>query len=89
MKTRTIHNSVSKWAEQAKSKVKSIFKWIKTGGKNNRTVIERVEKRHRDNFRHKAHKKPKKKTKRRDRTVYSTMRQTTLGGFIFLKNDWY
>ena len=30
IKTRPIHNSGSKWAEQAKSKVKSIVKWIKT-----------------------------------------------------------
>ena len=33
MTTRPIHNSVSKWTEQAKSKVKSIVEWIKTGGK--------------------------------------------------------
>ena len=63
MKPRPIHNSVSKWAKQAKSKIKSIVEWIKTGRKNNRAVIERVEKRHRDHFQHKAHKKPKKKRK--------------------------
>ena len=77
MKTRSIHNSVSKWAERAKSRVKSIVEWIIIGGKNNRAVIERVDKRHRDHFWHKAHKKPKKKTKGRDSTIYSTMRQTS------------
>ena len=36
MKTRLIHNSVSKWAELAKSGIKSIVERIKTGGNNNR-----------------------------------------------------
>ena len=89
MKTRPIHNSVSKWAKQSTSKVKSIVEWIRTGGKNNKEAIERIEKRLRDHFRHKAHTKPKKKTKRRDSTIYSTMRQTALSDFISLKNDLY
>ena len=89
MKTRPIHNSVSKWADQARSKVKSIIEWIKTGGNNNKAVLERLEKRHRDHFRHKAHKKPRKKTKGRNSTVYSTLRQTPLSSYITLKNDLY
>ena len=40
IKSRPIHYSVSKWAKQVKSKVKSIVEWIKTGGKNNRDIIE-------------------------------------------------
>ena len=43
MKTRPIHNSVKKWAKGAKSGVKSIVGWIRTGGKNNREIIERTE----------------------------------------------
>ena len=90
MKNRPIHNSGSKWADQATSKVKSIVKWIKTGGKNNRAVLERLEKKYREYFRHKVHKKPKKKTKGRDSSiVYSTTRQTSLGGFISFKNNLY
>ena len=44
MKTRPIHNSLSKWVERVKSRVKSIVEWIKTRRKNNREIIERVEK---------------------------------------------
>ena len=89
METRPIHNSVSEWAKQATSKVRSIVKRIKTEGKNNREVLERLEKRHRDHFWHKEHKKPREKTKGRDSTVYSTLRQTSLSGFRSLKNDLY
>ena len=89
MKTRPINNSVQKWAEQATSGVKSIIEWLKIGGLNNSKTIERIEKRNRDYFHHEAHKKPKKKTKRRDSTIYSTMRQTSLSGFISLQNDLY
>ena len=89
IKTRPIHNSVSKWADQATSKVKSIVEYIKTGGKNNRAVLERLEKRYRDHFQHKTHKKPKKKTKGRDSTVYYTMRQMSQSSFISLNNDLY
>ena len=42
MKTRPIHNSVKKWAERAKSGVKLIVGWIRTGGKKNREIVERV-----------------------------------------------
>ena len=45
MKTRLIHDSVKKWAKIAKGGVKLIVRWIKTGGNNNREMIERVEKR--------------------------------------------
>ena len=69
METRPIHNSVTKLAEWAKSGAKSIVGWIRTGGKKNREIIERVEKRQRDHFRHEAHKKPKKNTIKRDSTV--------------------
>ena len=50
MKTRLIHNCVKIWAERAKSGVRSIVGWIRTGGKNNREIIERVEKKQRENF---------------------------------------
>ena len=91
MKTRPIHNSVSKWAKGAKSNVKSIVEWIKTGGKYNRAILERVEKRHKDHFRPKVHKKPKKKTKGKGTTVYSILilRQTSQSGFISLRNNFY
>ena len=89
MKTRPIHNSVKKWADRAKCGAKSIVGWIRTGGKKNREIIERAEKRERDHFKNKQYKKPRRKTKSRDSTVYSTMRQTSLCGFISLKNDLY
>ena len=89
MKTQPINNSVKKWADRAKCGVKSIIERLRIGGKKNSAVIERIEKRNRDYFRHEAHKKPKKKTKSRDSTIYSTMRQTSLSGFIFLHNDLY
>ena len=44
MKTRTIQNNVSKWADRATHIVKSIIEWINTGRKNNRAVLERLEK---------------------------------------------
>ena len=50
MKTRPIHNSVKKWAERGKNGVKSIIGWIRTGGKSNREIIERLEKQQRDHF---------------------------------------
>ena len=71
MKTRPITNSVSKRAERATWKIKSIVEWIKTGRKNNRKVLEILEKRYRDHFQHEAHKKPKKKKKGGDSTVFS------------------
>ena len=88
MKTRPINNnSVSKWAKWATSKVKSIVEWIKTLGKNNKEVLEQLEKRYRDHFWHQEHKKPWKKTKGRDSTVYSTMRQTPLSGLYPLRTS--
>ena len=51
MKNRSLHNSVSKWADRATNKVKSIVELIKTGKKNNRAVLKRLEKRDRDHFR--------------------------------------
>ena len=38
MKTRLMHNRVNKWAEQVMSKVESIVEWIKTGGKQSRSI---------------------------------------------------
>ena len=61
MKTKPITNSVTKWAERATCKVKPIIEWIRTKGKNNKEAIERLDKRNRDHFRHRAHKKPQKK----------------------------
>ena len=89
MKTRAINNSVSEWAKRSTGKCKSIIDWIRVRGKNNTESIDRIEKRQRNFYRHKAHKKPRKKKRNRDSTVYSTMRQTALSGFISLKNDLY
>ena len=50
MKTKLIHNSVNKEAKRAKRNVKLIVKQIRIGGKNNRTILKRVEKRDRDHF---------------------------------------
>ena len=50
MKTRPIYHSVRKWAERATSNVKSIVEWIKTGGRNNREVLDRLNKRQRYHF---------------------------------------
>ena len=44
MKTRPIHNSISKLAIQATNKVKGIVEWIKTRRKNNRAVLEILDK---------------------------------------------
>ena len=89
MKTKPINNSVREWAKRSTGRVKSIVDWIRVGGKNNKEAIDRIEKRQRDFYQHKAHKKSKKKKRSRDSTVYSTMRQTALSGFISLKNDLY
>ena len=50
---------------------------------------ERKEKRQRIQFKNEQYKKPRKKTKSRNSTVYSTMRQQSLCGFISLNNDLY
>ena len=50
MTTRPIHNGAKKWAKRAKSGVKSIVGWFRTGGKKNTEIIERAEKRQRDHF---------------------------------------
>ena len=89
MKTKPIKNSVREWAKRSTGRVKPIVVWIRVRGKNNKESIDRIEKQLRDYYRHEAHKKPKKKTRCRDSTVYSTMRQTPLSGFISLKNDLY
>ena len=44
MKTRPIHNSVSKWAEQGTSKIKSIVEWIKAGKFIHRSIRKTREK---------------------------------------------
>ena len=71
MKTRPIHNSVRKWAKRSTDNTTSIVDWIRIGGKNNKETIDRIEKRLRDYYRHEAHTKPKKKSKRRDSTLTS------------------
>ena len=88
MKTKAINNSVQKWAKRSTGRVRSIVDWI-VRGTNNKEAIDRIEKRQREFYRHEAHKKPRKKKRNRDSTVYSTMRQTALNGFISLKNDLY
>ena len=59
-------------------------------GKKNKEIIERTEKEQRNDrettFNTKHTKKTKKKTIKRDSTVYSIMRQTSLCGFISLKD---
>ena len=89
MKTRPIHNSVKKWADRAIRGAKSVVGWIRTGGKKNREIIERTEIQQGDYFKNEQYKKLQKKTKRRDCTVYSTMKQTSLRGFISPKNNLY
>jgi len=89
MKTITIHNSVKQWVDRAVIGIKSLIGWFRTGGKRNREIIERIENRQRAQFKNEQYKKSRKKTKSRDSTVYSTMRQTSLCGFISLKNDLY
>ena len=58
-------------------------------GKKNREIIERTENRQRIKFKNEQYKKPRKKTKSRYSTVYSTMRQISLCGFKSLKNNLY
>ena len=89
MKTKSIHNSVKEWADTAKLGVQSIIGWIRTGGQKNRDIIERNENRERRQFKNEQYKKPRKKNKGRDSTVYSTMKQQSLSGFISLHNDLY
>ena len=89
MKTRPIHNSVKQWADRAVIGVKSVIGWFRTGGKKNREIIERTENGQRAQFKNEQHKKPRKKIKSRDSTVYSTMRQTSLCGFIPLQINLY
>ena len=45
MKMRPIYNSVKKWADRAISGAKSVVGWFRTGGKKNKEIIERAEKR--------------------------------------------
>ena len=89
IKTKSIHNSVKEWADTAKLGVRSIIGWIRTGGKNNREIIERIENREGRQFKDEQYKKPRKKSKGRDSTVYSTMKQQSLSGFISLHNNLY
>ena len=85
MKTKAINNSVREWAKRSTGRVRSIVDWIRVRGTNNKEAIDRIEKRQRDFYQHKAHKKPRKKKRNRDSTVYSTMRHTALSGFISVK----
>ena len=89
MKTKPIHNSVKQWVDREKLGVKSLIGWFRTGAKKNREIIERTENRQRRQFKNRQYKKPRKKNKSRDSTVYSTMKQQSLSGFIFLHNDLY
>ena len=81
MKTSPIHNSVKQWADREVIGVKSLVGWFRTGGKKNREIIEWTENRQRIQFKNEQYKNPRKKTKGRDSTVYSTLRQTSLCGF--------
>ena len=89
MHTKSIHNSVKEWADTATRGVKTLIGWIRTGGKNNGDIIEREEDRQRQRFKNEQYKKPRKKKKGRDSTVYSIMKQQSLSGFISLHNDLY
>ena len=90
MKTRPIYNSVKKWAKRSKNGVKLIVGQIKKRGKNHREIIERVEKRQRDYFQHKPHKKPRNKENKRkgQYSLFHNETNITLW-FIFIKNDLY
>ena len=70
MKTRPIHNSVKQWADRVVIGVKSLIGWFRTGKKMNREIIQRTENRQRIQFKNEQYKKPRKKTKSRDSTVY-------------------
>ena len=63
MKNRAINNNVREWAKRSTGRVKLIVDWIRKGGKNNKETIDRIEKRLRDHFRHKAHKNQRRKRK--------------------------
>ena len=67
------------------SGAKLVVGWIRIGGKKDRETIERTEIRQRVKFKNEQYKKPRKKTKSSNSTVYSTMRQTSLCSFISLK----
>ena len=54
-------------------KFKLIVEWIKKERDDNKEAIERLDKRTRDHFRHKAHKRPRKRKKDRGSTVHSTL----------------
>ena len=69
MHTKSIHNSVKEWADTATRGVKTLIGWIRTGGKNNRNIIEREEDRQRQRFKNEQYKKPRKKKKGRDSTM--------------------
>ena len=89
MKTTPIHNSVKQWADRATLGVKSIIGWNRTREKNNREMIERTENRDRKQFKNEQYKKQRKKNKSRDSTVFSTIKQQSLSGFISLHIDLY
>ena len=89
MKTRPIHNSVQRWVDRALIGFNSVIGWFRTGGKKNREKIERTENRQRIQFKNEQYMKPRKKTKSKDSTIYSTMRQQSLSGYISLNNDLY
>ena len=89
MKTRPIYNSVKQWIDRAVIGVKSLIGWFRTAAKKNRKIIERTENRQRIQFKNEQYNKLRKKTKSKDSTVDSTMRQTSLCGFISLNNDLY
>ena len=89
MKMRPIYNRVKKWADRAISGAKSVIGWFRTGEKKNRKITERTENRQREQFKNEQYKKPQKKTKSRDSTVYPTIKHTSLCGFISLKNNLY
>ena len=57
MKTKPIYKSVKQWANRAKLGVKSLIGWFRTGGKNNRGIIERTENRQRRQFKNEQYKK--------------------------------
>ena len=62
---------------------------VENRGKKNREIIERTENRQRIQFKNEQYKKPREKTRSRDSTVYSAMRQQSLCGCISLNNDLY
>ena len=86
MKTRLVHNSVTKWAERTNSGAKSIVWWIRIGGEKNRKKNRKSRETTERPLLIQSTQETKK-TIRRDSTVYSIIRQTSLCGLYPYKEQ--